>query len=424
MGKENRLFYPTGIKVHPKFWDSKMDKVKNVAMPEMTIDNKHVHEIAGYQQATRDNVNLYFSYLRTVVDEALSSAIVKRTPVTKEYLENALDAYNNPVVQPSRVSFFQFVDAFINDLESGKRMLDGNKIADPKTVQRYKTAKNNLLEFQVNQKVMLDFGNWTEEMWNDYIAFLTFVKKFKINNIGFYQKQVKVILKAARKAKLYTIGEWLDNAKILAESPVDVYLNKKELAILENYDLSNNERLERVRDLFLIGCNTGFRISDWKQVKKENIKKTASGNLYIEVVPEKSNATPPSCHLQNIVVRILDKYNGVLPTISEQKFNQYIKELCELVGIDELVTTKHIIAGRVTIELVNKYTQVSSHTARRSYATNMYLDGLPTYLIMKATGHGTEKNFIKYLKLDNSGAVDAMADHISRSEKALLSQKS
>jgi len=409
--KENRLFYPTGVKVLPKHWDSKMDKVKNVVLPELTVDNKHVHEIAGYQQATKDNVNLYFTYLRTVVDQALSLALVNRTPITKEYLETALDDYNNPVAKPEVITFFQFLEKFISDLETGKRMLEGNKIADPKTVQRYRTAKNSLEEFEKYKAMTFIFDDWTEDLWNSYISYLTFIKKFKINNIGFYQKQLKIFLKAARKAKLFTVGDWLDEAKILAENPVDVYLNKKELALIEEYDLSANDRLDRVRDLFLIGCNTGFRISDWKQVKKENIRTTEKGNQYIEVIPEKANAIPPSTNLRPIVTKILDKYDGVLPMISEQKFNEYLKELCKLVGIKDPVTTKYIIAGKVRIEVFEKHTQVSSHTARRSFATNMYLDGVEPYLIMKATGHASAANFKKYLKLDNSGAVDAMAKH-------------
>ncbi|MCE7064026.1 site-specific integrase [Dyadobacter sp. CY326] len=411
LAKKSRLFYATGIKVHPKHWDNKLDKVKNIAVPILTVDNKHAHEIAQCQQATKDNVNLYLSYLRDVVDKALSDAMVKHISPTKEYLEHCLNVYINPPKVEEAIGFFPFVEKFINDLETGKRLLDGNKIADPKTVQRYKTAKNSLFEFQGQIERVLVFDDWTEELWNEYTSYLTFIKKFKINNIGFYQKQLKILLKTARKARLYTVGEWLDDAKILAESPIDVYLNKKELELIENYDLAGNDRLDRVRDLFLIGCNTGFRISDWKQVKQENIKTTLAGNDYLEIMPEKAHATSPSTPLLPIVTRILEKYSGVLPVISEQKFNDYIKELCKLVGIVELVTTRHNIAGRIKIETFPKHTQISSHTARRSFATNMYLDGMRSQLIMKATGHTTEKNFIKYLKLNNSEAVDAMVEH-------------
>src|SRR5690606_13896679 len=135
------------------------------------------------------------------------------------------------------------------------------------------------------------------------------------------------------------------------------------------------------RDLLLVGCNTGFRISDWSQIHPDNIKTTSEGNKYIEIIPEKESATAPSTPLFPIVERILNKYNGVLPVISYQKFNEYVKELCELVGIDEKLKIKYAKEGRTKIETVKKFSQVSSHTCRRSFATNMFLDGVEPYLI-------------------------------------------
>jgi len=393
---QDQLIYSTGVKVLPKNWDFAKSRVKNV----VEVWNK-------------DDINNFLKEIADFVNTTANTYTSKKLELTKAGLKQELDNYLSPPKVEEVIGFFPFIEKFILALEAGDRLLDGNKIADPKTVQRYRTAKNSLEEFEKYKAMSFVFDDWTEDLWNSYISYLTFIKKFKINNIGFYQKQLKIFLKAARKAKLFTVGDWLDEAKILAENPVDVYLNKKELALIEEYDLSANDRLDRVRDLFLIGCNTGFRISDWKQVKKENIRTTEKGNQYIEVIPEKANAIPPSTNLRPIVTKILDKYDGVLPMISEQKFNEYLKELCKLVGIKDPVTTKYIIAGKVKIEVFEKHTQVSSHTARRSFATNMYLDGVEPYLIMKATGHASAANFRKYLKLDNSGAVDAMADHKS-----------
>lgn len=391
---QDQLIYSTGVKVLPKHWDFTKSRVKNV----VEVFNK-------------DDINNFLKELADFVNSTANTYTARKLELTKAGLKQDIDNYLSPPMIEEVIGFFPFIEKFIDDLETGKRMLDGNKIADPKTVQRYKTAKNSLIEFEKHEQIKLMFDNWTEDLWNTYISYLTFVKTFKINNIGFYQKQLKILLKAARKAKLYTVGDWLDDVKILAENPVDVYLNKKEIALIEEKDLTGNERLDRVRDLFLIGYYTGFRISDWKQVKKSNIKITEAGNQFIEIFPEKGNATPPSTNLDPVVSRILDKYQDVLPTISEQKFNEYIKELCKLVGIKEEVTTRYIIAGRVKVEKFEKHTQISSHTARRSFATNMYLSGVEPYLIMKATGHSSAANFKKYLKLDNSGAVDAIADH-------------
>src|SRR5690606_25117094 len=128
------------------------------------------------------------------------------------------------------------------------------------------------------------------------------------NNIGFYQKQLLIFLKAGRKEKLID-ADWLDDMTILTENPIDVYLSKKELEKIEQQDLTDNPRLDRVRDLLLVGCNTGFRISDWSQIHPDNIKTTSEGNKYIEIIPDKENATAPSTPLFPIVERILNKYN-------------------------------------------------------------------------------------------------------------------
>jgi site-specific recombinase XerD len=111
------------------------------------------------------------------------------------------------------------------------------------------------------------------------------------------------------------------------------------------------------------------------------------------------------------VKTIIEKYNNQLPIISEQKINQYLKELCQMAGINQKVKTTSTIEGGQQIEFFEKWEQVTTHTARRSFATNMFRDGFNPTLIMKATGHGTEKNFRRYLKLDNSDFMDMLAEH-------------
>jgi len=410
--KSSRLFYPIGLKILPKHWDNKLDRVKNVALPLLTVDNKHAHEMVVLQQATNENVNLYLTNLCIVVDKALSDAIAINTPASKELLEKALNNYLHPpktLLEPEKIKFFPFLQKYIDDLKSGQRMIKGNKIADPKTVQRYKTAKKSLLEFEKKSGSSLTFEAWNDELYNEYIRFLTFVKKYKINNIGFYQKQLLIYLKAARKEKLL-VADWLDEKTILSEDPDDIYWTKKELHHMEHYDLSDDERLDRIRDVTLVGCNTGFRISDWPQIHSENFKTTEEGNRYIEIFPDKESATPPSAPLLPIVERILLKYNGILPVISDQKYNEHLKELCKKIGHIQQLKIRYVKEGKTVVETVERWTQATSHTCRRSYATNMFLDGVEPYLIMKATGHTTEKSFKKYLKLNNSAAVNAIAD--------------
>ena len=160
----------------------------------------------------------------------------------------------------------------------------------------------------------------------------------------------------------------------------------------------------------MIGLNTGFRVSDWYQVTLENIKVTDKDNAYIEITQTKTKTTATT-PLRPIVKDIISKYNNELPIISEQKINAYLKELCMMAGINQKVKTTSTIEGGQQIDFFEKWEQVTTHTARRSFATNMFRDGVAPTIIMKATGHTTEKNFRKYLKLDNSDFMDMLAEH-------------
>ena len=161
--------------------------------------------------------------------------------------------------------------------------------------------------------------------------------------------------------------------------------------------------MERVRDLFIVGAYTGLRFSDLTNIRPENIR---NGMISIEQHKTDGKVVIP-CH--KIVTSILNKYNGTLPrSVLNQKMNDYIKEVCQLVGLDELVTKSITKGGKRIINSHKKYEIISTHTARRSFATNAYKKGVPTITIMKITGHCTEKAFLKYIKLSKEEHADIL----------------
>src|ERR1017187_5668328 len=97
---------------------------------------------------------------------------------------------------------------------------------------------------------------------------------------------------------------------------------------------------------------------------------------------------------------LIDKYNMQMPQVSNPSFNYYIKEVVKLAGIDELIKITHKIGNKTTEETRPKYAWIMSHTCRRSFCTNEFLDGTPTNLIMAISGHKTEKAFRRYVKAD------------------------
>jgi integrase len=166
-------------------------------------------------------------------------------------------------------------------------------------------------------------------------------------------------------------------------------------------------KLDRVRDLFLVGCWTGLRFSDFTRINKNNIKKDR-----IEITTQKTN-TKIIIPIFKIVRAILFKYNGDLPrAISNQKMNEYLKDICKLIPELNVPSEKSLTKGGLkVVENKLKYELVQCHTARRSFATNMYLDNLQIYHIMGITGHQTEKQFLRYIKMTNDESANVIELH-------------
>lgn len=188
----------------------------------------------------------------------------------------------------------------------------------------------------------------------------------------------------------------LSGFKVVSEETDAAYLTPEELKDIYDLDLTSVPRYERIRDLFIVGCWTGLRYSDWSKVQQQNIFnrdymriKTTKGERLI-VIP-----------LHHYVKAILEKYNYILPkVISNQKLNDYLKEIGKLAQLDDKISTTMTKAGSRVSSTHHKWEKVSTHTARRSFATNMYNIHVPSLTIMAITGHKTERSFLRYIKVN------------------------
>lgn len=161
-----------------------------------------------------------------------------------------------------------------------------------------------------------------------------------------------------------------------------------------------------VRDYFVIGCLTALRYSDYSRLGPENF---VDRNIAIKTKKTKKPVVVP---MHPFVREILQKYNNVLPkAFSIQYFNKTIKEVCRKVGITDLVAYERH-KGLNMISIVKpKCDLISSHTARRSAATNMFLAGISTLRIMKITGHNSEQIFMKYIRVSNEENALTLSAH-------------
>ena len=139
----------------------------------------------------------------------------------------------------------------------------------------------------------------------------------------------------------------------------------------------------------LIGCFTGLRFSDFIQVKRENIIEENK----IKIRTQKTGETVV-IPLHPYVKEIFEKYDGELPKpISNQKMNDFLKEVGELAGIDSQVEMSITKGGKLQKNIFSKHELITTPVARRSFASNLYLANVPSITIMKITGHQTGKKF-------------------------------
>lgn len=242
------------------------------------------------------------------------------------------------------------------------------------------------------------------EFYDDFVAYLT-DKGYAKNSVGTHVKNLKVFCNAAHQRNVHTNIAY-NNFKKPAEESFNIYLNEEELYKISALDLSESPYLDRVRDIFLIGCWTGLRFSDLHKVNEGN---TNGQYIHLEQQKTQGRVIIP---LHPVVKSILTKYNGVLPNIiSNQKFNTYIKIVCKKAELTDKIT-KSITKGRNRkTEVYEKWELVASHTARRSFATNLYKSGFPSISIMAITGHKTEKAFLSYIKVNEEEHAEMLAKH-------------
>ena len=243
-----------------------------------------------------------------------------------------------------------------------------------------------------------------------YDSFVRYMYRegYKQNTISTRIKCIKSVINSLPMAERVNC-EFVEpkKCKAVMEDIDNIALNENELQALAVLDLANNPYLDRVRDQFLLLAWTGCRYSDLAKLTRRYIVKEDGDDVF-SLEQQKTGAKvvipilPP-------IVPILEKYDYQPPKpISNQRFNDYIKEVAHLAGLDDEVTTTHtqqdkgeFAPGRVETRRP-KWQAVTAHTARRSFATNMYKRGFPTLAIMAITGHKTEKSFLTYIKVSEA----------------------
>lgn len=378
-----RLKYSTGEKIYPKFWNKKRQRAKETKeFPEYfelnaRLDNFETAANNGFRRLKNDKVVLNPYNLKKEIEGLLQIA---------------------PYVKKSNL--VSFIKSYIEEVLNNKR---------PATISVYKTTLKHLMSFSSEKNVPVDFENITLSFYNAFTSYLSEDKGYLNNTIGKYIRVLKALLNEATERGANSQLDFRSKKfKALKEDTEQIYLNELELGQLKKIDLSDNIRLKNVRDLFLIGCYTGLRFSDLSKITKSDI------DFEKRILKVKTLKTGQlvSIPLRKIVIEILAEYEYTIPKpISNQKMNKYLKELGEKADMIAAVSITKTSGNKLNRVDFKKYELITTHTARRSFATNAYLAKVPTLAIMKLTGHKTEKSFMQYIRITEQENASMMLEH-------------
>ena len=389
-----QLKFSTGETINPIFWDKKKQRVKEtVKFPQHPEFNQRLNDID------------------TIINNVYRKMLNDSEVVTPETLKDKYNEYlikNNKIVDPPKqVNLFTaFIQTIIDETKRGERTTDKGMHFQPRTIMSYTTTLNSLKEYEKHIKKHLKFSDIDIKFYNKYVKYLN-DKNYSVNTIGSHIKVIKVMMNIAtnrdlNEAKDFTKLEF----KTINEETQSIYLTIDELQKISNLDLSKNKRLEPVRDMFLIACFTGLRFSDLKQLRKDHFQENV---IKIKTIKTGQTVTIP---LHATVREIYNKYEYILPrVISNQKMNEYLKEIGELAKINDPIIQNKTRGGLGVEKNVLKYDLITVHTARRSFATNTYLQGVPVIAIRMITSHKTERAFLRYIKISEDENAQKMLEH-------------
>jgi site-specific recombinase XerD len=388
-----RIKYSLKINVLSLSFDEKKQRIKGnseEASETNLLLSKYENDISKVLRVFQCLINVSPREIKSKLDELFRTNIIPEEPPEAKEI---LPSQNNEIKHLT-----DYVLTIIDTAKVTKK---------PSTIKSYLTTLNKLKQYEKTRNEKLSFNSIDYAFYGLFVQYCKKVHQLAPNTLGGHIKNIKVFMKIAfENGDTDNIAFKRSSFKTMSEEVDSVYLNDNELERLKTCVLPSN-KLENVRDIFLIVCYIGLRISDYKKIDGRNI--IHNGNI-LKVLTAKTNEEV-FIPLNSFVKSTLAKYDYSLKMISDQKFNEYIKEVCRLAGIDELITY-YQTKGDAKIQVISpKYSLITSHTARRSFATNAFLAGVPTLSIMKITGHKTEKSFLKYIKVSKEENAKIIMTH-------------
>ena len=387
-----RIEFTTGFRIDAAKWDSDKQRVRNGCTNKLK------------QSASEINASLLGYY--TEIQDIFKKFEVEEIMPTPEQIKEVFNALHKPIeeVKPKKSTpnaFYKVFDEFVRDCGRQNDWTDS-------TYEKFAAVKNHLMNFRDG----LTFDFFDEKGLNDYVTYLRDVKEMRNSTIGKQLSFLKWFLRWAFKKGLHQNNAYDSyKPKLKSTQKKIIFLTWEELNKLREFEIpAAKQALDRVRDVFLFQCFTGLRYSDVFNLRKSDIK-----GDHIEVTTVKTSDSL-IIELNNHSKAILDKYKDVafeddkvLPVITNQKMNDYLKELAELAGIDEPVRQTYYRGNERIDEVTPKYALLGTHAGRRTFICNALALGIPPQVVMKWTGHSDYKAMKPYIDIADDIKANAMS---------------
>ena len=389
-----RIEFTTGYRIDSAKWDAAKQRVKNGCSNKLK------------QSASEINASLLEYY--TEIQSIFKRFEVEDVMPTPKQIKEAFNALHKPMSEEPKpkkealpCDFFQVFDDFVEDCGRQNNWTDS-------TFEKFAAVKNHLTNFRGG----LTFEFFDERGLNDYVGYLRDVKEMRNTTIGKQLSFLKWFLRWAFKKGVHQNNAYDSyKPKLKSTQKKIIFLTWDELNRLREFKIPfNKQALERVRDVFLFQCFTGLRYSDVFNLRRSDIK-----GDHIEVTTVKTSDSL-IIELNNHSKAILDKYKDVafeddkvLPVITNQKMNDYLKELAEMAGIDEPIRQTYYKGNERIDEITPKYALLGTHAGRRTFICNALALGIPPQVVMKWTGHSDYKAMKPYIDIADDIKANAMS---------------
>ena len=353
-------------------------------------------------EANNKNLKTTLQKLEVLILEEYNNDFSKGVIINGDWLISKIDLFNGRIEPDDKEYLVNYGNHYVEQLPyaSISKGLKGNSID---SVKKYTTIVNKIIQFQNFKKKKFLLKDVNIEFGREFIKYLLDKGITNENTAGRYIKFVKTIVLDARRNG-YEVSSQIDSVKGFTVAPPKNPFSIEEINKIKSTHFVD-EKYQITRDWFVIGCYVGQRASDLFRMNK-NMIEVFEGMRFITITQKKTKKTV-QIPIHKEVENILAERSGEFPPLFSNNietnttlFNRYIKKVCELAELNEIVEgnlfdkkTKKTEKGKF-----NKWQLVSSHDCRRSFATNFYSKReFPTPLLMNITAHSSEKQFLEYI---------------------------